>query len=542
MLVAQAAALAALSGFAIAAFVAAITSRMSLAEFVGLNVAPTSLRRRALIGETASIASVVVATVAFAAWRLRGARAGRLLRFARLALPLSIPAMVVLVVNTKHWDALQRAAAISVVALATAAAIRTSGTEIAFGRLAAARWIGRRLAAVGRWAERPWVRRLAPVVVGAAAIGWAAYTAYFSLRNHGHFRTASNDLGQYDNFFYNALHGHPFRCTPLVREGDWSSLRSHAEFSMYALLPFYALAPRAETLLVLQAVVVASAAIPIYRFAARRLSRGVGVALALAYLFYAPLQSATFYDVHFQMFGAASAAWAIDALDARQRVAFVLFFVLALGCREDISVGFVILGAFLILTGRAPRAGTLIAGAAALYFGVLKFAVMPRFGTFYYADHYFKLFPEGEPTYGGVMKTLVSNPSFSFASVITPEKLTYAAQVLAPLAFLPIRRGLVWMSVLPGAMFTILTTEYMPTVAITFQYVAYNVPFLFAGAALALEAFRRGPQRGAHARYAGGVAALVVATFLSTRAWGAIPPADDFRAGFGAPDFTPSSP
>src|SRR5436309_8873018 len=40
---------------------------------------------------------------------------------------------------------------------------------------------------------------------------------------------------------------------------------------LFALLPFYALHPAASTLLVLQCLLLGGAAIPLYRFAARRL-------------------------------------------------------------------------------------------------------------------------------------------------------------------------------------------------------------------------------------------------------------------------------
>src|SRR5262249_49155635 len=154
--------------------------------------------------------------------------------------------------------------------------------------------------------------------------------------------------------FYNALHGHPFRDTALLREGDGSSLRGHASFAIYALLPFYALKPGAETLLRLQSILIAAAAIPIYGLASRRAGRGAGILLALAYLAYPPLHGSNFYDFHFQTVAASFTLFALDALDRRKHWQFGILFALALTCREDTSVSWACFGVFMILFGWRP--------------------------------------------------------------------------------------------------------------------------------------------------------------------------------------------
>ncbi len=107
----------------------------------------------------------------------------------------------------------------------------------------------------------------------------------------------------------------------------------------------------------MQAILVASGAIPLHRFAARRLSPALGVMLAYAYILYAPLHGALFFDFHFQPIAAAFILWMIDMFDERRTALFVLFFILAISCREDISVGLACFGLFLMLTGHRTRAG-----------------------------------------------------------------------------------------------------------------------------------------------------------------------------------------
>jgi hypothetical protein len=221
-------------------------------------------------------------------------------------------------------------------------------------------------------------------------------------------------------------------------------------------------------------------------------------------------------------------------LDARRPVLFTIFFLLAMGSREDVPIGFVVVGAYLLLVGKHTRTAFAMTAFAVTYFIVVKFAVMPRFGSWWFSDLYKDLYPAGENTYGGVVKTLFSNPMYVLKTLITPEKIVLFLQVVAPLVFLPLRRGLLWMSLLPAVPFTVLTTGYHPTVEISFQYILLYVPFLFMATAMALAANRETANETVNGRasLAGGMAGIAMATFLTTSVWGAMPPGDKFAGGF----------
>ena len=111
------------------------------------------------------------------------------------------------------------------------------------------RWWRRLQTRVAGWRDRlpPRLRlRIPAATIAAMAIFYIAYMSFFTVRNHHRFNTYTWDLGQIDNQFYNFLHGHPFRCTALIRGGNWSELRNHAEATMFFLLPIYALRPAAR--------------------------------------------------------------------------------------------------------------------------------------------------------------------------------------------------------------------------------------------------------------------------------------------------------
>lgn len=512
----------AITGFSVAGLLVSLFGRFSLVEFFSSNRGVGKPVRLLLLVYLAAGAGVgiSIAVVSLAS----GGRCGatRTLRRARLLSPLLVPGLAVPILFAKQWDQLPRIAGVAVLTFIAELCVRGCAGEVISGRLRAARWLARI-----RWSRPRW--RLSTVIVLLGVVFYAAWMSVYTILQHRQFGTMAFDLGSYDTTFYNALHGHPFRSTAVLREGkDWSMLSNHAEFSMYALLPFYALRPGPETLLILQAVALASGAIPVYRFAGRRLPRPAACILAGAYLLYAPMQQANFYDVHFQPFAVAFTLWALDLLDTKNLVGFAVLLALALGCREDVPIGFAVVGVYLLLTGRRTVAGTIMLVVSVTYFVVVKFAVMPRFGSWWFSDLYKDLYPPGENSYGGVVKTLLTNPVYTWKTLVTTEKMVFFLLVLTPIAFLPLRRGFLWMSLLPGAMFTLLTTGYEPTVDISFQYVCLYVPFIFLASALALGA----AAAQSRARLCGALGGVVVATVLVSRIWGAMPPGDRFKGGF----------
>jgi len=216
----------------------------------------------------------------------------------------------------------------------------------------------------------------------------------------------------------------------------------------------------------------------------------------------------------------------IDFIDERRYVPAVVAFVVAIGCREDVPIGLAILGVFLAMSGYRPRAGVAMALAAAAYFVLIRFVVMPKFSPGWFHGIYKDLMPEGAKSFGGVITTLLSNPAYVFTTLLTADKLRYALQILVPLALLPLRRSYLAVSLVHGSILTLLTTQYPPTIDIGFQYSANFIPYIFPAAVLALKAQNRPGHRPA------ALVAMVLGTVLCGVFWGAIPPRKSIKGGF----------
>jgi uncharacterized membrane protein len=377
--------------------------------------------------------------------------------------------------------------------------------------------------------------KTAPLVVLLAGVGYAAYTAFFTIRKHHLIQTSAFDLGIFDNLMFNTIKGRFFESPVMFGPGHHNSLSTHAEYLMVLFAPLYAISPRAETLLLIQAVLLGAAVIPLYLFARTMLTAWPSVVLVLAYVLFAPLHGAQFYDFHWLPLGVFFYFWLFYAIASRKKRLTVLLVLLLFALREDIAVGMACLGTFLFVTGLRVRMGLTLASTAVVWFVINKFVIMPWAGPWWFDVMYNELFADGKSGYGNVVKTLISNPFYAFSTFVRGPKLAYALHMLAPLVFLPVRRLAFWLLLVPGSVFTLMTTGYWPTLAISFQYTTHWVPFLFACAAMSLFVIREG--RDGQVRMIAVTGALLVVLLSHSYNFGAILQRESFTGGFGRVTF-----
>jgi uncharacterized membrane protein len=395
-----------------------------------------------------------------------------------------------------------------------------------------------------------WTPLVCRVVLVGGVLTYALVISYLTILNHERLATQSSDLAEFDNLFFNALNGHPFRAPAIEAElADFSALKVHAEFILYLFLPFYALRPGPEALLVIQSVTVALTAVPIYALAARRLGEPAACVVACAFLLMPAVQQPNFYDFHFtasgMLFVASTLALADAHLAARERgeaklssrllIGTCVAFSFALLSREDVSFGLGLLGLAIAASG-AFRLGAGMLLSATLWFVVVKFWLMPRFGTMWFSDIYEDLKAQGYSGFDAIVKTLLTNPVFALRKLFSESRLLYVLHLLVPLAFLWVRRPWLALAVLPGLPFTLLATNREPLVEISFQYVYHFIPYVFAASVLGLVYLK---QRGTE-RFHAALVALAIVSVAAGHQFGAIGNTS-IVGGFSRKEFSISS-
>lgn len=489
-LLARALGLYALIGWSVGVVLGTILMKGSLDPFLTSNLLGNAGRMFLLVAMAGgAMVSVAVAGVVYLRRRKRPGAALRFYDAGKRLSPIALVGFLPFLFRWHTWTGrdLTFLYLVALFSLAAYASLKASlsSPPVATGPRGQAFWRAlarpfapfREALALRRWRRLP----LAIVVIASAA--YATLFSVYTLTFHRNLRTAAYDLGLEDNLVWNVLHGIGFfRSTPFSGPTG-SHFGNHATFFSYVIAPFYALAQGAGTLLFIQSLMIGMAAIPLFLFARRHVGQWAACLIAVLYLLYPPNHGANLYEFHYIPFGAFFLWMSLFLFESRRDRLGTLFVILAMSVREDIGgAGVAVLGAYLLISGERPRVGLVLAIAGGLQFCLLKLVFMPLvLGGESFITFYKDLEPAGQQNFGGVIKTVFGNPFYTLHTLIERDKLLYMLQYLVPLAFLPLRRPIFLLLIIPGFLFTVLSTGYAPLIQTTFQYTFYWTVFLFIG-------------------------------------------------------------
>ncbi len=368
------------------------------------------------------------------------------------------------------------------------------------------------------------------LTVAACALLFAHF-AYYAVLRHHQLRSDAYDLGIFDNMMWHLSHGEWFRSTPAFGP-EGNHLHRHTTFGAPLLVPFYAIWPRAETLLVLQAAFAASTPIPVYMLGRRLLgSPWLGFSFALCYALYAPTHGAVFYDFHFLTMASPLFAWVFYLSFTDRTRALVLMTILTLAWREDTGAVLAFAGIVLFLWGVHPKRTLIFVLVCGAHFALTKFVFMPLGASHSsFADYYRNLQAPGVFGFWAVIETALTNPYFVFDEVFSPKRLLYLLHLFVPLLFFPLRAKSTWIGFVPAAIFTLMSSRD-PLYGIFFQYTVFWAPTAFLLLFMVLR--RRFFETGRRGALSANTGAVVLSTLLSSYLFGSVFESPKMRGGFG---------
>jgi uncharacterized membrane protein len=191
------------------------------------------------------------------------------------------------------------------------------------------------------------------------------------------------DLAFFHNLVYNAAAGRGFTQSASLHELDGLLNLSHAFFLLPLLVPFYALVPRLETLLVLQAFALASGAYPVARLArSGGATRFVAFGAAALYLSAFPLWRLGLADFRELMFAVPALLWLTAGLIERSPRLALPAALAACLVREELPLLVIALAVTLGVARRTGRSTALFATALAIGWFALLLIARPRMGYY----------------------------------------------------------------------------------------------------------------------------------------------------------------
>ncbi len=249
----------------------------------------------------------------------------------------------------------------------------------------------------------------------------------------------------------------------------------HFEPILFFLTPFFALAPSAITLLVLQTIALASGAFPVFLLARRRFpSSTAPVWAAAAYLIHPFVLNPATYEFHALPFAIPLLLWTLLAFERERWRWFLAGIGLTLLVRED--TGFVAIGLGLLgIVRRRSFRWTLFPialGASWLIIALKLTGYFNQEGHYKFLQYYAWL----GPTARDIMLNVLGHPWLVLKELISPGRILVLIGLLLPFGFLPLLAPRVLIGLVPVLLQLLLIGIGENSLRI--HYTALLLPFL----------------------------------------------------------------
>lgn len=288
-----------------------------------------------------------------------------------------------------------------------------------------------------------------PLVVVALLITmFVGYFSWFDLGRHAKANSGRFDLGNVEQTIWNVVHGHGFTMTDPYGTAQVSRLAFHTDLFLFFLVPLYALAPYAQTLLLLQVLAVASGGVAAYLIAKRIYGRGWwGVLFCLLYLLNPGLQWATIFDVHAVTFAAPLALWGVWAAMRQKYWLAMMFVLITMTTKEEVGLGLAAIGLFVWFWQRQRRWGVWLAFGPLAWALAMFLVVLPAFHgqSMGGAEVYRSAFGSGA---AAIITGAITHPLQFFGTLFARHNLIYAWQLWSAQGFIGLLNPW-WLAALP---------------------------------------------------------------------------------------------
>lgn len=310
------------------------------------------------------------------------------------------------------------------------------------------------------------------------------------------FQAPNFDFGIFSQMFHSMkTTGLPM--TTVERDGLLSHFHVHVSPIYYLMLPFYCIWPRPETLQVLQAAVMASAAIPLWKIGKLHGLKGPTRFLLCLMLFLAPaFGGGACYDIHENCFLTPLLLWLFYGLDRKNLPVALIAALLTLMVKEDAAVYVAVVGLFALVQGALTKQpGQMCMGSGLLAGAIVWFLLVTSYlsnvGDGVMTYRYSNLIYDGSGSLFTVIKAVLINPMKVLFECATEQKLKFALQMLLPMAFLPFftRRYERFVLLIPFVLINLIS-DYQYQHNMSFQYQFGSIAFLIYLSAINLAELR----------------------------------------------------
>jgi len=278
---------------------------------------------------------------------------------------------------------------------------------------------------------RTWQDKSKLIVVMAIALYILIFSS-LSLWKYFNFAYNAMDLAIINQAFYNSSFGNFFSSSiqPPSYLGD------HFTPILFLLLPIYTCFRHPLTLLVLQTIILALSAWPLYLIAKKILNQSWATNISLAWLINPFVQNINLFEFHLLPFAVFFIFWTFYFYQANRFRPFIIFTILALLVREDVSLVIAMFGLLALLDRKKIKWWLTPILLSVIYFG-LSLKITGLFndaGSYKFLVYYSWL--GANPL--ELLKNAVIKPWRLITHILRPTTLEFLLGIMLPAAFLPV--------------------------------------------------------------------------------------------------------
>jgi uncharacterized membrane protein len=336
------------------------------------------------------------------------------------------------------------------------------------------------------------------ILLLAAIFFYVLFFSYVTISRMFALQTYAYDLGVYNQAIHSTLTGHGFLyyTADLLANPSGSIFGVHVTFVLLIIVPFYSLFPAAQTLLILQSLILGLGALPVYLLADYKLqSKNLALVFSLVYLLSPALMGINWYDFHPEAFIILPMIFAIYFAEKNRWFPFfisILFVLLAMDKAALLVIAFGLYKLVSIKRAELFKKPDLHSPTM-VYLGTIFLGIVWLFITIYVATVFNpnNIYVCGSSQYWSVLgaRNIIEIP---IRSILHPSlvisalqfdwiaKFTYLAVLFGPVLFLLFFAPRSIILVIPWLVVSLLS-NYAPYYQFGNQYPSFILPAIICG-------------------------------------------------------------
>ena len=319
--------------------------------------------------------------------------------------------------------------------------------------------------------------------------------SWFTIGKHNSFTTYAWDLGIFDQGFWTTVNlDRVFYYTcELHLNPSGSFFGIHFSPILFTLIPFYYLFQRSETILILQSLILALSAVPIYRIASLFYDKQASCLFACLYLLNPSLHGINCYDFHVQAFLPLTLGYVLYYTLSRKWLLLILAVNISLAVQEQVfylmAAYAVFLLIFLLKDRENMRNRQILVMMLLVIVSALSWKFISAYAINYFnpdipahlkAGQHYAVLGVDDPL--EIPLYALTHP-LKVLEALNYEwyyKIGYLLSIFTPYLIAASQFPLYLLPTVPWFAISLLS-NYPPYYRIGFQYSAYIIPFIYTG-------------------------------------------------------------